>query len=125
MADAVRLFDVPRAAAERIVRTYGARWPQVLEPIRSDRKLAELLPGSAECLGAEVAFAIENEMALELDDFLLRRSGLNWYAAYALCEALPKVAEIFAERLGWDAGRREAAVREFQAAGYFSFAPVR
>ncbi len=121
VADAVRLFDVPRAAAERIVRTYGTRWQQVLEPICSDRKLAELLPGSAECLGAEVAFAIENEMALELDDFLLRRSGLNWYAAYALREAVPRVAEIFAERLGWDAERREAAIRKFLAAGHFSF----
>ncbi len=121
VADAVRLFDVPRTAAERIVRTYGTRWQQVLEPIRSDRKLAELLPGSAECLGAEVAFAIENEMALEMDDFLLRRSGLNWYAAYALREAVPRVAEIFAERLGWDAERREAAIREFQEAGHFSF----
>ncbi|HET7100828.1 MAG TPA: glycerol-3-phosphate dehydrogenase/oxidase, partial [Terriglobia bacterium] len=121
VADAVRLFNVPRTAAERIARTYGTRWQQVLEPIRSDRKLAELLPGSAECLGAEVAFAIENEMALEMDDFLLRRSGLNWYAAYALREAVPRVAEIFAGRLGWNAERREAAIREFQAAGHFSF----
>jgi glycerol-3-phosphate dehydrogenase len=120
-ADAVRLFDVPRGAVERIVRTYGTRWQQVLEPIRSDRKLAEPLPGSTDCLGAEVAFAIENEMARELDDFLLRRSGLNWYAAYALREAVPKVAEIFAERLGWDADRREASVDEFQKSGHFSY----
>jgi glycerol-3-phosphate dehydrogenase len=120
-ADAVRLFDVPRVAAERIVRTYGTRWQQVLEPVRSDRKLADPLPGSTDCLGAEAAFAIENEMALELDDFLLRRSGLNWYAASALREAVPEVAEIFAERLGWDAAKREASMEEFRKAGHFSF----
>ncbi|HET7215319.1 MAG TPA: glycerol-3-phosphate dehydrogenase [Terriglobia bacterium] len=119
--DAVRLFAVPRPAAERTVRTYGTRWQQVLEPVRADRKLAELLPGSNDCLGAEVAFAIENEMARKIDDFLLRRSGLNWYAAYALDEAVPRVAEIFAERLGWNAEQREAAVREFHAAGHFNF----
>ncbi|MGA8183157.1 MAG: glycerol-3-phosphate dehydrogenase C-terminal domain-containing protein, partial [Terriglobia bacterium] len=124
VADAVRLFGVPRAAAERIVRTYGTRWQQVLEPIHSDLQLAEPLPGSADCLGAEVAFAIENEMARNLDDFLLRRSGLNWYAAYALREALPKVAEIFGERLGWDAAQREAAVAEFQKSGHFGFEPL-
>ena len=122
-ADAVRLFDVPRAAAEHVVRTYGTRWQQVLEPIRRDRKLAELLPGSGECLGAEAAFAIEKEMALELDDFLLRRSGMNWYAAYALREAVPRVAEIFADRLGWDTARREAAVEEFQRSGHFCAVP--
>lgn len=122
--DAVRLFGVPRAAAERIVRTYGTRWQQVLESIRSDRKLADPLPGATDCLGAEVAFAIEQEMAREIDDFLLRRSGLSWYAADALREAVPAVAEIFAEQLGWDAARREAAVREFQGAGHFSFDAV-
>jgi len=123
-AGAVRLFDVPGATAERIVRTYGTRWQQVLEPIRTDRKLAEPLPGGAECLGAEVVFAIENEMALEIEDFLLRRSGLSWYAAYALREAVPRVAEIFAGRLGWDAARRESSINEFQKSGHFSAEPV-
>ena len=119
--DAVRHFVVPQAAAERIVRTYGTRWQQVLEPVRADRKLADPLPGTTDCLRAEVAFAVEQEMAREIDDFLLRRSGLSWYAADALREAVPAVAEIFAERLGWDSARREAAVREFQRAGHFSF----
>lgn len=118
-ADAVRLFNVPRAAAERIVRTYGTRWQQVLEPVRRDRKLADPLAGSENYLGAEVAFAIENEMALELDDFLLRRSGLSWYAAHALADAVPQMAEIFAEHLGWDAAKRDAAVEDFRKAGYF------
>ena len=63
-------------------------------------------------------------MALDLDDFLLRRWGLDWYAAYALREAVPSVAEIFAERLGWDAERREAAVAEFQKSGHFCFERV-
>lgn len=122
--DAVRLFDIPQPAAERIVKTYGTRWQQVLEPIRADRKLADPLPGTTDCLRAEVAFAVEQEMARELDDFLLRRSGLSWYAAEALREAVPAVAEIFAERLGWDPARRNAAVREFQGAGHFSFDAV-
>jgi glycerol-3-phosphate dehydrogenase len=119
-ADAVRLFNVPHTAAEHIVRIYGTRWRQVLEPVRSDRTLAEPLPGTAENLGAEVVFAIENEMALELEDFFLRRSGLNWYAAYALRDAVPEVARIFAERLGWDKARWEASINNFRGAGYFS-----
>ncbi|HZT71057.1 MAG TPA: glycerol-3-phosphate dehydrogenase [Terriglobia bacterium] len=118
-ADAVRLFNIPPAAAERIVRTYGTRWQQVLEPIRRDRKLADPLPGCSACLGAEVVFAIENEMALELDDFLLRRSGLNWYAAHVLREAVPRVAEIFAEKLGWDRAQIERAVSEFRGSRHF------
>lgn len=120
VADAGRLFDVPEAPAEHIVRTYGTRWQQVLEPVRSDRRLAELLPGSSECLKAEVAFAIENEMAIEIDDFFLRRSGFNWYAAYALRDAVPSVAQIFAERLGWDKERQEASISRFQKSRFFT-----
>lgn len=118
--DAVRLFGISLAAAERVVRTYGTQWSRVLEPIRSDRKLAEPLPGNAECLGAEVVFAINEEMALDIDDYILRRSGLNWYAAYALRDAVPRVAEIFAARMRWDATRREESIRNFYEAGHFS-----
>jgi len=85
--------------AERIVRTYGSRWSQVLEPITSDPSLAARLPGSPSLLAAEVEFAIRHEMAVTAEDFLLRRSGLNWLAESKLREAAPAVNEIF-ERQG-------------------------
>jgi len=39
--------------------------------------VAEPLPGTLTLLAAEVNFAIRHEMALNVEDFLLRRSGLN------------------------------------------------
>jgi glycerol-3-phosphate dehydrogenase len=111
--EAVRLFDVPHPVAERIVRTYGSRWRQVLEPMASDKRLAEPLAGSPTLLAAEVDFAIRHEMAVNVEDFLLRRSGLNWFACAALREAAPAVARIFAERFAWSAERRDAALAAF------------
>lgn len=111
--EAVRVFDVPYAIAERIVKTYGSRWRAVLEPIRQNSSLAQPLPGSPELLAAEVDFALRQEMAVRVEDFLLRRSGLNWYAAGALRQAAPAVAEIFAARLGWNPSERSAALEEF------------
>lgn len=93
--EAVRLYEVPYEIAERIVRTYGSRWRQVLEPIRNESVLGEPLPGEPGLLTAEVDFAIRQEMAVEPDDFLWRRSGLNWAAALTK-EAAPAVEEIFA-----------------------------
>ena len=117
--EAVRIFDIPYAIAERIVKTYGSRWRAVLDPIREDKSLAETLPGSPALLAAEVDFAIRQEMAASVEDFLLRRSGLNWYAASALREAAPAVAEIFAARFGWNSERRSAQLDSFfqQASG--------
>jgi glycerol-3-phosphate dehydrogenase len=110
--DAVREFAVPSPVAERVVRNYGSRWREVLEPTREHKSLAELLPGSPTLLAAEVDFAIRHEMALKVEDFLLRRSGLSWKAC-TLSEAAPAVAGILAARLGWSAQERQKALETF------------
>jgi glycerol-3-phosphate dehydrogenase len=110
---AVREFHLPEAVARRIVETYGSRWRKVLEPIRRDPSLAELLPGSPALVTAEVAFALEHEMAMNVEDVLLRRSGLNWLASCATREAAPVVAVLCARHFGWSADRRDAALDDF------------
>jgi glycerol-3-phosphate dehydrogenase len=110
--EAVREFALPASVAERIVRTYGSRWREVLEPTREQKSLAELLPGSPALLAAEVDFGARHEMALKVEDFLLRRSGLSWKAC-TLAEAAPAVAQILAARLGWRAEERQKAVETF------------
>ncbi len=122
VSEAVRDFQISASVAERIVRTYGSRSKHVLEPLRERKSLAEplpgspghrMVPGSPNLLAAEVEFAIRHEMAMTVEDFLLRRSGLNWLAACTLREAAPAVAQIFAERFAWSRERREAALDSF------------
>jgi glycerol-3-phosphate dehydrogenase len=107
--EAVRLFDVPHPVAERIVRTYGSRWRSVLQPIAQDRSLARPLPGSPTLIAAEADFAIRHEMAMNIDDFLLRRSGLSWTALLLPELALP-LADIFGAHFGWSENRKRAAI---------------
>ncbi len=111
-AEASREFALDASICERVVRTYGSRWREVLEPVRHDPRLRELLPGSPPLTTAELDFAIRQEMAMSPEDFLLRRSGLNWLACSALREAAPSVTAIFAERFAWSAERRAAALEE-------------
>ncbi len=110
---AVKDYGLSPSAATRIVRTYGSRWRLVLEPLRDRKSLADPLPGSPTLLAAEVEFAIRHEMAVNVEDFLLRRSGLNWLASHTLREAAPDVAQLFAERFAWSRERREATVETF------------
>ncbi len=128
---ATRDFHLSPPLAERIVRTYGSRWRAVLEPIRHDARLAEILPGPAAkasgrqagppaVLAAEVDFAIRQEMAMDVEDFFLRRSGLNWLACYALREAAPAVARIFAAHFAWSAEREQRALEAFGKCGCVS-----
>jgi glycerol-3-phosphate dehydrogenase len=111
--EAARTFGVPRSAAKRIAKTYGSRWRAVLDPIRDDKSLAATLDGSRDLLAAEVEFALREEMAVRVEDFILRRSGLNWYAASALREAAPAVAGHFAAHFGWSDAERRAALEAF------------
>ena len=110
---AVQEFRVPQPVAKRIAETYGSRWRKVLEPIRQDPSLGETLPGAPTLLATEVAFALEQEMAMNVEDFLLRRSGLNWLAPCMTQAAASAVAEICARHFGWSADRREAALDDF------------
>ncbi len=114
--EAIEDFRVSRDVAERIVRTYGSRWRQVLEPTFERPALAESLPGSPALLAAEVDFAIRNEMALTAEDFLLRRSGRNWLAAYTWRDAAPAITEIFGQAFGWSAEQRGGALEALRRA---------
>jgi glycerol-3-phosphate dehydrogenase len=111
--ETARNIGVAAPTAERIIRTYGGRWIEVLGPIRQDPALAEPVGGIPPLLKAEAQFAIRHEMAANVEDFMVRRSGLNWLAACSLREAAPAVAEIFARELGWTAAQREASLAAF------------
>jgi glycerol-3-phosphate dehydrogenase len=109
-------FKLAPAVGERIVRTYGSRWPEVLELVRQDEALAETLPGSPPLLAAEVEFAIRHEMAVTPEDFLLRRSGLSWAACTpATAPVAPAAARIFARHFGWEDARVQAELQRFQS----------
>jgi len=122
--EAVRLFDIPHPVAERVVRTYGSRWRNVLQPIADDRSLARPLPDTPTLIAAEVHFAIRHEMAMDVDDFLLRRSGLSWTAAL-LPEVAAPVAEIFAQHFGWGEERKRKASASADYSDWAKTASVR
>lgn len=114
-AEAAREFAIPPRTAERLIRTYGSRWREVLNLTRERKDLAELLPGEPGFLAAEVVFSIREEMAVNLDDFLLRRSGLSWMmSAYPGAENA--AADIFAQELSWSTAERESALDRYRDA---------
>jgi glycerol-3-phosphate dehydrogenase len=96
--EATRRFSTRPETARRIAATYGTRWRKVLEPIQSQKSLGDPLLGCTDILAAEVYFAIREEMAATVDDFLLRRSGLSW-TAQVDSEVTAAASKIFAAEL--------------------------
>jgi glycerol-3-phosphate dehydrogenase len=95
---------------EHIARLYGARAPQMLALVGESAALGEQLSSSGD-LAAQLVFAIREEMALTLDDAVMRRTGIG-QLGHPGASLLQTAAALMANELGWDEDRR---ARENQA----------
>jgi len=103
--------------AERLLKLYGVRAPDVLGLAGDDDTLKTPLstPASAEAgmIGAEVLYAFRREMAEKLSDVLLRRTmvGMGPDVGLDVDEAAAQVA---VRHLGWTEERAEREVRGYR-----------
>jgi glycerol-3-phosphate dehydrogenase len=89
------------AAIRHLAHMHGARLPLVLKGAR----LTDLAPlGPSLDTMAQVEFAMREEMALTLEDMVMRRTSLG---QFGLPAALGEVAARMGEYQSWDAARRQ------------------
>jgi glycerol-3-phosphate dehydrogenase len=74
--DAMTSPDSSELLTSRLWRRYGAQALGVLERIREDPKMAEVMIEGTEYLRAEISLAAHREMIIKLEDFLRRRSKI-------------------------------------------------
>ncbi len=100
--ESARARAVPDATARHLVASYGSETPAILNLVERDRGLGSpIAPGRPE-IWAEVAHAVEREMALRVQDVLIRRLHLFYeYAEQGTAIAAP-VAQRMKKLLGWD-----------------------
>ncbi|MDJ0790360.1 MAG: glycerol-3-phosphate dehydrogenase/oxidase [Acidimicrobiia bacterium] len=107
-------YGVEPAEVRRLLRRYGDEATEILDLAASDPVLAERIP-SGKYLGAEVAFAVQHEGALHLDDVLTRRTRLSVECEDRGVKGAPFVASIMAEALGWDAATVARELEHYEA----------
>ncbi|MGH7899562.1 MAG: glycerol-3-phosphate dehydrogenase/oxidase [Candidatus Binatia bacterium] len=114
--DEVALKTAPAAFADvfaALISRYGSRSTKVVELLESSPDLAaRLLPERPE-VRAEVAFAADTEMALRVEDVLLRRTKVGLRTADEGASVADATARILGGRLGWDAETIERRAAEF------------
>ncbi|HSR43152.1 MAG TPA: FAD-dependent oxidoreductase, partial [Longimicrobiales bacterium] len=111
-------------AVETLWRCYGSAHGRVRDRVTCP-ELGRPLPGSR-VLGAEVVHAVREEMALHLDDVVLRRTVLGAHGPPDE-DALEAASRIMAREAGWDEARRrrELALARDAAAGPAAVLPAR
>lgn len=119
--------DLPEATLDGLAHNFGREYRRVLEEAKTQPRLAHEIVGKSTLL-AEVSYATEHEMAVRLDDVVMRRTNLaaGEHPGHA---ALQRAAEEMAARLGWTAQRtaeeieRTARILEWHHARSFDTAP--
>ena len=92
---------------------YGSDAASIRALMSSEPGLGEPLTSSLPYVGAEVIWAVREEMARTIDDVLGRRTRALFLNSGAAIEAAPHVASLMARELGHDAQWEEAQLAEF------------
>jgi glycerol-3-phosphate dehydrogenase len=92
---------------------YGTEAEAVREIARGRPELLEPVVDGLPYTGAELLYAVREEMALTLDDLLARRTRASIQRAHATLNAAADVASLVAEDLGWSESEAKTAAAQF------------
>lgn len=106
--DGWQSLNLPADVARHLWKRHGTEASAVADLARQRPDLAEPLVEGHPFLAAEVVYAARCEMALTPADVLARRLGLEPLDWVATERALPTVAALLAEELGWSEAEARA-----------------
>jgi glycerol-3-phosphate dehydrogenase len=105
------LCNLGAAEIHSLITNYGSAYPEVLRFLPDMEGNKDGIKTAL--LQAQVLAAVRTEMALKLDDVLLRRTDLG-SAGKPGREDLELCAQIMGQELGWTHARRQAEIEEIE-----------
>jgi glycerol-3-phosphate dehydrogenase len=108
---------IPEVLCDRLLKLYGVRAAEVLETGGDDPELltplSSIVSVETALIGAEVIWALREEMAQTLSDVLLRRTMAGYGPRVGL-DVAAAAAQVAVKHLGWEDERAEREVREYR-----------
>ncbi len=115
VTEAVRSSGLELEQVEMLVTTYGRRARAVLDAARRLPGGTERLCKNAPEIAAQLHWAVESELAVSLQDLLLRRTGIGTGPCLGL-DCAPAIAQRMGALLGWSPRRLEAELDAYEGA---------
>jgi glycerol-3-phosphate dehydrogenase len=113
LVEAARARGASEATARHLVAQYGSDSAAVLNLVDRDRPLGEpIIPGRPE-IWAEITYAVEREMAVRVQDVLIRRLHLYYELPDQARSVVARVAARMKPLLGWDDVREAEELRDY------------
>jgi glycerol-3-phosphate dehydrogenase len=104
-----RPLSVSLSSMRHLLENYGTTTREVLAYVHQDPALGRQVSEGSPVVAAEVVFGVEQEMARQLSDVVLRRTQLA-AAGHPGREALLRCAELMSARLTWSVQRSEVEI---------------
>ncbi len=96
--------------AEHFIETFGTKIPDLLEAIAQTPHGAERIHPKLPHVWGELTYALEHEMTLALDDFLIRRTHIFSLEKNQGLDVYPKILPVLSRRLEWTKKEEEKQV---------------
>ena len=112
---AARSYGWSGQTVDHLLHRYGSTLSDLVDEIAVRPDLARPLEHAPAYLRAEITYAATHEGVLHLEDVMLHRTRLNYEMADRGVAALPEIAELVGEVLGWDAERTASEVANYTA----------
>ncbi len=97
----LRYPEIPENILNHILHCYGSSYENVLKRIRDNPTLAEKISPDSDSIKSQVVYAVEKEMAMTLEDVILRRTDIALTGKINKGE-LQDIGKLMGELLSWD-----------------------
>ena len=98
---------------DHLLHRYGSLLGDLVDEIAARPDLARPLENAPAYLRAEIVYAATHEGVLHLEDVMLHRTRLNYEMRDRGLAALPEIAALTGEVLGWDDQRTAAEIESY------------
>ncbi len=113
LVEAARARGVSDATAQHLVAFYGSEAAAVLNLVDRERALGEPIVAGRPEIWAEVTYATEREMAMRVQDVLIRRLHVFYESREYTRDVVKAVASQMKQLLGWDETRAAEELRDY------------
>jgi len=113
LVEAARARGATEATARHLVANYGSEAAAVLNLVDRDRPLGTPIARGRPEIWAEITYAVERELAVRVQDVLIRRLHLFYETPDHAKAVTPKVSARMQQLLGWDDTRLAEELRDY------------
>ena len=106
--------DLPRETVAYLTTLYGSRFSSVLDCVSADKRLGQPIVASCRDILAQIKYAIDEEEALTLSDFLLYCTNIGLGPSQGL-DAIETVAREMGLLLGWSKTEEQDQMDSYRA----------